>query len=165
MLTEAKALIKYLKNTTGIGIRCPCCDGITPTKRADLFVEGEFSKRAIQFRDGMIATIADLKSSLREFRTGKPARSARAAKTINVGKTLERFAPILNGFKCSSEDCRALFEPIDFIVFHGLRNGAITNIEFLDIKSGRARLTESQSSVRDAINSGKVSFHYIEGKR
>ncbi len=87
-------------------------------------------------------------------------RTERAADSVTIGKVVERIAPSLPGFPLRSEDCRSLFEPIDYIVFRGLRSkGIVDAIEFVEVKSGKARLTPTQSGIRSLIERGKVSLY------
>ena len=165
MIGRAKEFISYLKKASGLGIECPCCERIIPTKSADLFLESELSKRAIQFRDGMVEEIKELKDELIHLKTTKLEKLAVTTMSVNVGKILEKFAPILKGFNYSPHDCRGLFEPIDYIVFHGITKGTISHIEFLDIKSGKARLKASQREIRDVVEAGKIQLQIFGSRK
>ena len=80
-----------------------------------------------------------------------------AAESVGIGKVVEKIAPSLPGFPVNSADCRSLFEPIDYVVFQGLsRFGKVEAIQFVDVKSGGARLNGIQQQVRHAVESGKV---------
>ena len=86
-----------------------------------------------------------------------PTKSLKiAAKAANIGKVVEKIAPSLAGFPALTEECRALFEPIDYVVFQGLRKGVVDSLQFVDVKSGNAKLTTRQKEIRDAVEDGKV---------
>jgi predicted Holliday junction resolvase-like endonuclease len=58
---------------------------------------------------------------------------------IEVFCILERIAPVLEEFRFNKNDCRSLFDPIDYVIFDGLhKNGKVQKIFFIDIKSGGA---------------------------
>ena len=80
------------------------------------------------------------------------------AAAVNIGKVVEKIAPSLPGFPVRSDECRSLFEPIDYVVFHGLSKGEVEALEFVDVKSGRGRLNRSQKEIRAAVEAGRVSL-------
>lgn len=84
------------------------------------------------------------------------------AKSVNLGKIVEKIVPSFADFGYPTGDCRALLEPIDYIIFSGLsRNANVDAITFLEVKSGRARLSTEQRDIADAIGSARVEFETI----
>ena len=79
------------------------------------------------------------------------------------GFTVENFAPYLQE-KYSPTDFRHLGDPVDYIVYDGLTDvhqgvsDEIKEVILLDIKTGQSRLNKAQRRIRDAVDSGKVSF-------
>ena len=72
---------------------------------------------------------------------------------------LERIAPSLDGFKFEQNDCRSLFDPIDYVIFEGLtKKGKVDKIIIVDIKSGNARLSGKQRKIKELVNDKKVEF-------
>ncbi len=79
--------------------------------------------------------------------------------SINIGFILERLAPTMNSFRFNHNDCRSLFDPIDYVIFEGLTTkGRVDKIFFLDIKTGNARLTKRQKEIQSVINNKNVNF-------
>jgi predicted Holliday junction resolvase-like endonuclease len=69
-------------------------------------------------------------------------------------------APALPGFHLNRNDVRPLGDPIDMIVFEGLsKRGRVERILFADVKSGNARLSVRQRSIRQSIERKRVEFH------
>ena len=78
---------------------------------------------------------------------------------VNVGKILERVAPVCDGFGSAPRDCRPLFDPIDYVVFNGLSlHDEVKSITFLDVKMGGSGLTPRQRQIRAAVEAGKVEW-------
>jgi hypothetical protein len=78
---------------------------------------------------------------------------------INRGLILERIAPIMHGFQYDKSDCRALFDPIDYVVFDGLSAlGIVRKIVFLEIKTGTSNVNPRQSMIAKRIAEKKVEF-------
>jgi predicted Holliday junction resolvase-like endonuclease len=81
------------------------------------------------------------------------------SRASGTGKVLERIAPVLTGFGHEIADVRSLFEPIDFVVFDGLRSsGRVTDITFVELKTGDAKLTPCERSILDTIDRGNVHW-------
>src|SRR5437016_3496999 len=119
MLAEAKKLIRELKNSFDLAIECPDCGRKIPAPKADLFTEDALSQRALAYKSDQEKQMSDLKSQIHYLTIQKRDRIARITLTSNVGLIFEKFAPVLHGFGYDSRDCRGIFEPIDYIVFHG----------------------------------------------
>jgi len=81
------------------------------------------------------------------------------SRAVLGGLVSEQMAPLLPGFPFDPGDCRFVGKPIDFIVFKGMNEKDISEVVFLEVKSGSARSLNSQErALRDVIRSGKVSW-------
>jgi predicted Holliday junction resolvase-like endonuclease len=77
---------------------------------------------------------------------------------VTVGKVSEQVVPYLPGFGYNPKDARFLGSPVDFVVFDGLDAGALRRVVFLEVKTGAAALSTRERQVRDAIESGRISW-------
>lgn len=78
------------------------------------------------------------------------------------GKVGESFAPFLQDFPFSSSECKFIGDPIDYIVFEGLDERDIKGIHFVEIKTGKSKLSKVQQQIKDLVNSGKnIAFHTL----
>jgi predicted Holliday junction resolvase-like endonuclease len=80
------------------------------------------------------------------------------SRVTTLGKTIERVAPMFSGFGHHPGDVRALFEPIDFVVFDGLWTRDVTDIVFVEFKTGGSQLSPVQRSIREAVDRRRVRF-------
>lgn len=85
-------------------------------------------------------------------------RAIERSRAGQLGKTLEKIAPMFPGFKHHPYDVRPVFDPIDFIVFDGYFNGSVSDLVFVEFKTGQSRLSPMQSSIRKAIENKRVHF-------
>ena len=68
-------------------------------------------------------------------------------------------APALEQFRFEKNDCRSLFDPIDYVIFEGLhKTGKVQKIIFTDIKSGSANLKARQKSIKKLVQEKKLEF-------
>jgi predicted Holliday junction resolvase-like endonuclease len=95
--------------------------------------------------------------ALKERERDIPKRSEVQSEATNIGVVLEQIAPTMKTFPFSCNDCRSLFKPIDYVVFDGMcKKNEVDKIVFMDIKTGRAHLTQSESAVKHVIKKKNV---------
>lgn len=155
-------LIKELKSIPDLLGTCPYCNETFQISKAILFdglckkyptVAQEICK---QYEQGLKEKTEDL---LKRKLSVKGAEQK--AIEVGIGKIVEKIIPAYKGFPFTLCDCRALFEPIDMVVFNGLADSHVDNITFLEIKSGESKLNTHQRQIRDAIKEKSVSYKVI----
>ena len=77
---------------------------------------------------------------------------------VRRGKFVEQLAPFLPGFKYNPEDARFIGSPIDFIIFDGNSGREPKSIIFMEVKSGKANLTQPERIIKDLVERGKVKW-------
>jgi len=123
----------------------------------------ELPKPALDYLYTQKAELADRRAELARKKLAAATRPRIAAEAVNIGKVVEKIAPSLPGFPVTSSDCRSLLEPIDYVVFRGLSaRGQIDSLIFVDVKSGRSRLSYTQSQVKSLVECGKVKLIIAE---
>ncbi len=103
--------------------------------------------------------------SLRLKEEEKRIREDAIAKSSSVimGKVGEQLTPVLLFEKegINPKDMRFIGTPIDYIVFKGLSDGKIEEIIFLEVKTGRSKLSGREKEVKRAVLNGKVSWREL----
>ncbi len=89
-----------------------------------------------------------------EHRADAIARS----RAVLTGQFSEQIAPYLPGFLYSPTECKFIGKPIDFVVFNGLDEKNVKEIVFVEVKSGKSRLSGTENSVKDAVLNGRVKW-------
>jgi len=137
---------------------CPCCRESFALKDTGLFYLDDFSSEAGELYNQKICELKDRRKELRERRRKISKTSKVGAKAVNIGKILERLAPCMETFPFNRNDCRSLFDPIDYVIFEGLsKEGRVKKILFTDIKTGRySRLSGKQKEIRTLVENKKV---------
>jgi predicted Holliday junction resolvase-like endonuclease len=83
----------------------------------------------------------------------------KASRAVLGGLVSEQMAPLLPGFPFDPGDCRFIGKPVDFLVFKGMNQRNISEVIFLEIKSGAAKtLNPQEKKLRDAVLSGRVRW-------
>ncbi|MBM3714106.1 MAG: hypothetical protein FJW56_11860 [Actinobacteria bacterium] len=155
---EAKEIIKTLEDS-GFYAECPCCDKPIKLKDAGLFYLDDFTKEATALYEEYLNALKERRDELKNKKIKMSQKSEIISKSVNIGFILERLAPSLKAFKFHKNDCRSLFDPIDYVIFEGLQEkGKVSKIIFTDIKTGNARLNSHQKQIKNLVNKKKLSF-------
>ena len=98
-----------------------------------------------------------LPEMLREARKDAVTRST----AVTRGQAFEHLAPFTDDFGYHPRDARFLGSPIDFVVFDGLDDSDVREIVFVEVKTGRSRLSPRERAVRNAVLEGRVSWREL----
>lgn len=153
-------LLDELSRQKALQATCPHCDESFPLSEAGLFdARRPLEGSALEKLRAQQEALKEERAALKARRERGPERSRVGAESGNIGKVVEKVAPSLPGFSLEPGDCRALFEPIDYVVFNGLtRKGRIDSLRFVDVKSQGAKLNARQKHIRAAVEAGKVAL-------
>lgn len=154
------SLLSNLKRSAGMFVTCPNCDAQFSLSRAQLF-DATAKVFPAPAMDYLATKYEELEGARRHLKRRKTLvdRSRVVAKAVNIGQVIEVIAPSLPGFPVAAADCRALFKPIDYVAFRGLtQKESIDSVVFIDVKSGRGRLSDTQSQVKKLVECGKVKL-------
>jgi len=181
MKTDKSEILRILHKMNP-SIKCPNCNETFPAKRAGLFdirerrlpkpikrlINGEFeSIRLENNRIGRKAAQLDKKravlkaktAALKKKRKDRPKRVKIVTTSVNIGQIMEKILPATGKFKYNVKDCRALFDPVDYVSFNGLdAQKKVESISFLEVKTGKARLKKNQKSIKRAVEEGNIKL-------
>ena len=81
------------------------------------------------------------------------------SRAVLGGLVSEQIAPLLPDFPFDPGDCRFIGKPVDFIVFKGMNAQDISEVVFLEVKSGTSKtLNPQEKRLREAIETGRVRW-------
>ena len=86
------------------------------------------------------------------------AEAVKQSKMVIKGKVAERLAPFLPDFPISPADCSFVNFAVDYIGLPGYTEENISEIVFIEIKTGKSNLGTRQRQVRDCISKGRIRF-------
>jgi len=156
---EINSVLSQLSSDKRIIGECPVCNESHPLSDWSLFYKDDYPAGSKELIDGILARPADAKAEYDKLKQKFTTLAAQRSVVVNVGKVVEEIAPGLSTFPYRGADCRSLLDPIDYVVFEGLSSeNKVTNLHFLDVKTGAARLNEHQKQVKAAIEKQRVEF-------
>jgi predicted Holliday junction resolvase-like endonuclease len=158
MTNQLNDIIKLVKEGQ-FKAKCPSCTKIMDFEKVPLFTTKDVPTE--------VATIIGYKKQqIKEqlaFASQKTevivSRQVSDARSVNRGLIVERMLPLLKGFRFDRNDCRSIFNPIDYIIFDGLhKTGKVKKIYFAEVKSGNSKVSPKQSLIAKRISEKKVRF-------
>lgn len=147
-----KLLANFIQAERNTYAQCPDCQAIHRLNEFKIF-QGKTPPKDL---------LDQLRLAEEEFESKKKkliAESIEKSKQVYIGKTLEHLAPTIATWGHKPRDCRFLAEPIDFIAFDGLfEKDEVNQITFIEAKTGNAKQSPREKSIKNAIEKGKVYF-------
>jgi predicted Holliday junction resolvase-like endonuclease len=151
-------LIKQLSSSS-LYAECPKCREEFKLRDALLFDGlGPFPQQALEVQAQLQVEIGKRAKKLEKRSTLADAGAEQRAIASGFGKILEKVVPAHRDFKIPLYDCRPLYEPIDLIAFNGLGKGEVSSLDFIEIKTGKARLSDHEKAVKEAVEAGMVDY-------
>ena len=80
------------------------------------------------------------------------------SRAVLAGQFSEQLAPYLPDFPFKPTECRFIGKPVDLIVFKGMDEKNIHEVEFVEIKSGKSKINKHEKNLRDTIKKGNVRW-------
>lgn len=80
------------------------------------------------------------------------------SRAVLGGQFSEQLAPYLPDFGFSPTEVRFIGKPIDFIAFVGMDEKEISELVFIEVKSGKSGLSKHERILRDCIVQKKVRW-------
>ena len=101
-------------------------------------------------------------AELRELEKVTRKDSTKRQRSILKGQISETLAPWTIDAVNSVKELSFLGNPIDFIGFKGLDTEEDIEIKFIEIKTGKSRLTKSEKRIKEAVEAKRVEWKTIK---
>jgi predicted Holliday junction resolvase-like endonuclease len=158
MAQSHQDLINFLQQN-GFKANCPTCGEGIKLKDSSLFSLDNFNAQAKRLLNEKKEELKIQREEISKKKVSTQKRVETTTGSVNMGFILERLAPVLEHFPFDKNDCRSVFDPIDYVIFEGLqKTGKVQKIFFVDIKSGKAKLKANQKAIKQMIEQKKVEF-------
>lgn len=80
------------------------------------------------------------------------------SRAVLGGQFSEQLAPYLPNFEYLPTECRFIGKPIDFVVFKGMDGKDINEVIFVEVKSGKSKLSPFEKKLKETIEKKKVRW-------
>ena len=108
---------------------------------------------------GILVGKAVQKSRMSETIKKERLDAVKKSRAVLGGQFGEQMAPFFPDFPCNPGDAHFLGSPVDYVAFSGSAVGdEVSEVLFIEVKSGRSTLSEREKQIRDAVRDGRVRF-------
>jgi predicted Holliday junction resolvase-like endonuclease len=146
----------FVKVEDQLAAFCPLCHGLIRLSEMEMFY---IPDRKEDFLMELRKRARELDDQKLEIRKDAIKRS----RSKLMGDLFEQVRPFLPGFEYEPGDLRSIWDPVDYVCFHGLAlNREVEGITFIEVKSGRSTLSGVERSIRQAVERKNVSFKVVE---
>ena len=147
--------LDFIRSQDQIMGRCPLCNGFIRVSEMELFYMPDRKEDVLQ-------VLRDKEHELKDHETQIRTDATKRSRAALLGSLMEQVGPLLPGFNYDVNDLRALWDPVDFVAFKGIGvDRKVDSITFIDIKTGQARLSTVQKSIKEAVEAGRVHFDTV----
>lgn len=80
------------------------------------------------------------------------------SRAVLKGQFSEQLSPFEDDFPVKPSECRFLGAPVDFIAFTGLDDKDVSEIVFIEVKTGSSKMNGTEKSIKEAIKNKRVRF-------
>ncbi len=80
------------------------------------------------------------------------------SRSVLGGHFSENLAPYLPNFPYLPNECTFVGKPIDFLVFKGSDEKNISEVVFVEVKSGKAKLNQHEKNLKETIEKKRVRW-------
>ncbi len=84
--------------------------------------------------------------------------AVKRSRAVLGGQFSEQLAPYLPAFPGDPTECRFIGKPVDFVTFSGASAGTVKEILFIEVKTGGARLSPVERSLKECVEAGRVRY-------
>lgn len=129
---------------------------------SELFYRDKLPSAALDYKESLDDALAELQKEVKEYREKLTKGFTKKSVEVKLGKTVEKICQVLPDFPYSPFDCRAMFDPIDYVVFVGASRDLISQVDFVEVKTGESALKKPQRQIRDAIVDHQVQIRKVK---
>jgi predicted Holliday junction resolvase-like endonuclease len=91
--------------------------------------------------------------------------AVRRSQSVIVGNVTQHIVPFLPEFRYNPKDARFIGSPVDLLVFDGLDRELLTDIVFIEVKTGSSTLSKRERQIRDVIRAHRIRWEELRVDR
>ncbi len=128
---------------------------VRDNQKAEDKIEEISSYYSLQIEEKQVLIEKLEKDLYNEEQSRKTTLSQKKSSEVRLGHIAEKLAPFLEDFPYNPEDAIFLGQPIDYVVFDD------SSVVFVEIKTGKSKLSAKQRHIRDLIKNKYVEWKEI----
>ena len=139
---------------------CPCCGELFYVSEAHPYYEGQKPRSSLDKLRAEELRLEQAEQRLDEIEVNLRARAARAGLRATK-RLLRKIDPIFSGSGYDPQDVKVVFNPVTYVVFDGMSQGKVTEVQLLATPPQNRVSEQVQNSIEQAVNQGNFEFRTL----
>jgi predicted Holliday junction resolvase-like endonuclease len=156
-----KEIISFYSTLRELFVFCPACQKPHRLSDCKLFQKSKPESDWKEKLDKDLDRLGQMEELLEE-KIELAREAARLVGRKSADKAIKQIDPIFAPLKLNCDDSKVIFHPLDFIVFHGMKNRdkpcEVTEIVLLDKATKTGEALEVQKSIESAVQKKKFEW-------
>ena len=139
---------------------CPCCGDFFYLAEAHPYYEGKKPRSPLDNLRAEEHRVAQAEQRLEDLEWKLRERAAKAGLRATK-RLLRKIDPIFSGSGYDPQDVKAVFNPVTYVVFYGMAEGRLTEVQLLATPPQNRIAEQIQNSIERAITGGSFEFRTL----
>jgi predicted Holliday junction resolvase-like endonuclease len=139
---------------------CPCCGELFYLSETRPYYEGEKPRSPLDKLRAEERRLEEAQQRLDELEWKLRERAAKTGRRA-AKRLLRKIDPVFSGSGYDPQDVKVLFHPVTYVLFHGMAQGAVTEVQLLASAPQNEAAELIQNSIDRAIRAGNVEFRTL----
>jgi predicted Holliday junction resolvase-like endonuclease len=152
----------FLKEQRHLFVICPCCGEVIRLSDARLSYAQEYADDWLDKIERKEKQLESSEEKINEKKKEWREKAVAKARKRILPQLLRGISPILSRLNIRPDDVRPILDPVDFIVFDGMRSvSGIKRIFLIDRASGDKRRRRVQESLKKTIQMDELNWETL----
>jgi predicted Holliday junction resolvase-like endonuclease len=139
---------------------CPDCGELFYVSEAHPYYEGQKQRSSLDKLRSQESQLEEAEERLDDLEVKLRERAARAGLRATK-RLLRKIDPVFSGSGYDPQDVKVMFDPVTYVVFHGMSQGDVTEVQLLARPPQNGIIEQVQSSIEQAVNRGNIEFRTL----
>src|SRR2546421_3453135 len=139
---------------------CPSCGELFYVSEGHPYYEGQKPHSSLDKLRCEENRLEEAEERLDDLEVKLRERAARAGLRATK-RLLRKIDPVFSGSGYDPQDVKAMFDPVTYVVFHGMSQGDVTEVQLLARPPQNGIIEQVQSSIEPAVNRGNIEFRTL----
>ena len=139
---------------------CPCCGDLFYVSEARPFYEGQKPQSVLDRLRAEERRLDCAEEKLDEIESDLRETAARAGLKATK-RLLRKIDPVFSGAGYDPQDVKVIFNPVTYVVFDGMSQRNLKNVQLLATPPENAATEQLQNSIAKAVDGGNVEFRTL----
>ena len=139
---------------------CPDCGELFYVSEAHPYYEGQKPHSSLDKLRSEESRLQEAEERFDDLEVKLRERAARAG-LLATKRLLRKIDPVFSGSGYDPQDVKVMFHPVTYVVFHGMAQGTVTEVQLLATSRQNRISQQVQDSIEQTVNRGNFEFRTL----